>query len=158
MVCKGFQECHESQVKIKGCNDCLEMTNDSKPTVSENKVSYTINNINKQKALKYSVDGGLIDGVDQEKCDYLMMFPECMKAFFIELKGQGWEKAVSQLTNTVKLLYPSMSGYTPHLRAVVGRSAPRTNYNPLMKWRKDIMSRYSGATLDVKSRFADEVK
>ena len=133
------------------------MTNESKPTVSENKVSYTINNINRQTTFKFIVDGGLIDSVDQEKCDYLMMFPDCVKAFFIELKGQGWEKAVSQLVNTVRILYPAMSNYTPHLRAVVGRSAPKTNYNPLMKRRKDILSRYSGATLEVKSRFADEV-
>ena len=157
MVCKSFQKCHEKQMKVRGCNECLEVTNDSKPTVSENKVSYSINNINRQTVLKYAVDGGLISGVNQEKCDYLMMFPECMKAFFIELKGQGWEKAVSQLVNTVRILYPAMSNYTPHLRAVVGRSAPRTNYNPLMKWRKVIANKYSGATLEVKSRFADKV-
>jgi len=157
MVCNGFRKCHEKQVKLKGCKDCLEVTNESNPTVSENKVSYTVINENRQTAFKYTVDGGLIDDAKQEKCDYLIMFPECMIAFFVELKGQGWEKAVSQLENTVRLLCPSMSKYTPHLRAVVGRSAPKTNYVPLMKRRKDIVSRYSGATLEVRSRFADKV-
>jgi hypothetical protein len=144
-------------MKFEGCNDCLEVTNESNPTVSENKVSFTISNENRQTTFKYSVDGGLIDDAKQEKCDYLMMFPECMIAFFIELKGQGWEKAVSQLENTVRLLYSSMSKYTLNLRAVIGRSAPKTNYIPLMKRRKAIVRRYPGATLEVKSRFADKV-
>jgi len=157
MVCKGFQDCHTKQIKLKNCNECLEVTNESKPTVSENKVSYTVNNSRRLTALKYLVDGGLIDDISQEKCDYLMMFPECMKAYFVELKGQGWEKAVSQLVNSVKLLHPLMSGYTPHLRTVVRRKAPTTNYNPLMKWRKYVVGTYSGATLEVKTRFSDTV-
>lgn len=157
MVCKDFRECHTTQVKIKGCNECVDVTNESKPTVSENKVSYIINNKNRLTALKFFVDGGLIVGANQERCDYLIMFPDCLKAFFIELKGRGWKKAVSQLENTVRLLYPAMDKYTPHLRAIVRRSAPKTNYNSLMKCRKDIMSRYAGATLEVKSRFFDEV-
>ena len=73
MVCKGFHECHTAQTKLKNCNECLEVTNESKPTVRENNISYTINNNKKFTALKYSVDGGLIDGFDQERCDYLIL-------------------------------------------------------------------------------------
>jgi len=86
-----------------------------------------------------------------------MMFPECLNAFFVELKGQDWEKAVSQLNNTVKLLFPIMNEYIPHLRAVVRRKAPTTNYVSLRKWRKVILSQYSDATIEVKARFFDEV-
>ena len=157
MICNGFQECHLTQVRINGCRECMIVSNESKPTVNENKVSYTISNKNRLTAFKFFVDDGLIVGTDQEKCDYLMMFPERMKAFFIELKSQGWEKAVSQLENTVLLLYPSMNMYIPHLRAVVRRSAPKTNYIPLMKCRKKLMRRYAGATLEVKPQFNDEV-
>jgi len=135
----------------------MVVTNESKPTVSENRVSYTVNNRSKLTALKFHVDGGLIAGANEERCDYLLMFPECLKAFFIELKGQGWEKAVSQLENTVNLMYPEMDEYTPHLRAVVGRKAPMTNYNSLMKRRIDIKRRCADATLEVKTRFSDEV-
>jgi len=157
MVCRDFRECHTTKIKLKGCNRCAVETSESKPTVSEHKVSYTINNRNNLTALKFLVDGGLITGVDQERCDYLLMFPTCLKAFFVELKGQGWEKAVSQLENTVKLIYPEMNMYTPHLRAVVKRKAPATNYTPLMKRRIALMKRYAGATLEVNTRFTDEV-
>ena len=157
MVCKGFRECHTEKVRINGCIECLTMTNESNPTVKEKGISYTISNNHAQTLLKYKVDGALINGVDERQCDYLMMFPNCMKAFFIELKNQNWKKAVEQLENSVRLLHPEMKTYTPHLRAVVGRSVPNTTYNPLMKLRKDIASRYKGSSLEVKSRFHDEI-
>jgi len=157
MVCKGFHECHSSRVKLKGCNDCLIITNESKPTVEENNISYAIENRGKQTLLKYKVDDGIISGTDEIRCDYLMMFPDCAMAFYIEIKSQGWKKALDQLDNTVRLLQPEMNTYTPHLRAVVRRGAPNAKYVPLMNMRKRIKNQYSNATVEVKTRFFDEV-
>ena len=157
MVCNGFQECHTAKRKLKGCNECVTISNDSKPTVSENQVSYSIVNKNRQTLLKYDVDGGLIGGVDQMRCDYLLMFPDCLKAFYIELKGQGWRKALEQLENTFRLVQPSITEYTPHLRAVVKQGVPNTRYNPLMKISRTVKSQYADATVEMKSRFSDMV-
>jgi len=157
MVCKGFHECHSIRKKLRKCNDCLTITSESKPTVEENNISYSIGNKGKQTVLKYKVDDGLISGTDEIRCDYLMMFPDCVHAFYIELKSQGWKKALEQLDNTVRLLHPAMKMYTPHLRAVVRRGAPNTKYLPLMNMRKRIKKQYSNATVEVKSHFYDEV-
>jgi len=157
MVCKGFQECHSSRVKVKGCNDCLIITNESKPTVEENNISFTIYNKSRQTSLKFRVDNGIICGVDEVRCDYLIMFPDCVKAFYIELKGQGWRKALQQLHNTYKLLHPEMIKYIPHLRAVVNNDVPNTRYIQEMKVLKDIRRSYPLATLEVSSKFKDEV-
>ena len=120
-------------------------------------MSYTIVNNSKKTLMSFKVDGGLIVGAQETRCDYLIMFSHCRKAFFIELKNREWEKAVRQLKNTVSLLCNEMKEYTPHLRAVVRRGVPNTNYIPLMKLRKDIVSRYPGATLEVKAKFNDVV-
>jgi len=159
MVCKGFSECHTKNIKCKGCNECLVETNESNPTVSEKGISYTIKNRTMLKVLKYKVDGGLIDGVDEKRCDYLMMFPDCMKSFFIELKSQKWKEALEQLKNTFKILYPSMNGYIPHLRAVIGNGVPHTSYNEKRKLLKEMRRQHIEATLEIKkySLFNDEV-
>ena len=157
MICKGFRKCHTTRVMLSNCNKCMEETKESKPTVSEKGISYSIDNNNSLTLLKYKVDGGLIDGVEQIRCDYLMMFPECLKAFYIELKGQGWKKAIDQLENTFKLVQPEMKEYTPHLRAVVIQGVPNTRYNPLAKISKVVKRQYPGATIELKSRFNDAV-
>jgi len=157
MVCKGFRECHYQNIQIRGCNACLTVTNEQNPTVKERRVTYSIKNNKRLDVFIYAVDGKLIAGVDEIRCDYLLMAAHCKKAFFVELKGSDWKHALKQLENTVFLLYPEMKEYTPHLRAVVRRSAPNTTYNQLMKMRKDMQKRYAGATVEVKSRFDDEV-
>ena len=159
MVCSNFVLCHKEQKKRKNCNNCLKVTTDSLPTVREGGTSYTLKNSNRIQILSFHVDNGLIDGNEEIRCDYLLMVPKPLKAFFIELKsgGEGWKKAVAQLENTLKLLYPFMTEYTPNLRAVVRRSVPKTNYNELSKRRKAIITKYPGASLEVSTRFADEV-
>ncbi|MDR2590844.1 MAG: hypothetical protein LBC71_07670 [Oscillospiraceae bacterium] len=157
MICNGFLDCHLKRLKLSGCNDCLKVTNESRPTVKENNVSYTIGNKSKITVLKYKVDNGLISGVDEIRCDYLMMFPDCMKSYYIELKSQGWKKALNQLSNTYRLLHKEIYEYTPHLRAVIKSNVPNTRYNQEMKTLKGIRSNYPKATLRVGSRFNDEV-
>jgi len=135
----------------------VEVSNTSKPTVKENRISYSIKNKNKQTSLTYVVDNGIIRGVDHVRCDYLMMFPSCQKAFYIELKSQGWKKAIKQLENTYKLIHSQLNEYTPHFRAVVMQGVPRTNYVRLSNITKLIRSRHENATVMIKSRFNDVV-
>jgi len=156
MVCKGFRECHAKNVKVKNCNECLTVSNESKPTVKEKSVSYTIENKNKQKSLTFRVDGSLIDGKDEIRCDYLMMFPDSLKAFYIELKSQGWSKALHQLENTYKLLHHNLNEYAPHLRAVL-RGVPKIMAANAIKMETRIKKRYPNATLKVGWKITDEV-
>jgi len=161
MVCRGFRACHSQNVRRQGCNKCLTATDESNPTVKENQVSYTVKNNNRLTALKYLIDGGVIDGTEEKRCDYLMMFSQRKQAFFVELKTNGgdWKEAVKQLENTVKLLLPEMPGYTPHLRAVVKRKVPNTKYigPELAKMFPKIISSCPGATLKVGWQFNDNV-
>lgn len=159
MVCNGFHKCHTERVKVKDCAECLTDKEQSKPTVKEKGISYTVGNPNMLTVFVYHVDGGMIIGTDENKCDYLMMFPQRGQAYFIELKSNGadWKEAVEQAQNTVELLYPKMTGYVPHLRAVVGRSAPKTNYTEVLKMRKAFVQKYRGASFEVGSRLTDTV-
>ncbi|MCL1806161.1 MAG: hypothetical protein FWG31_00490 [Oscillospiraceae bacterium] len=155
MVCNRFCECHTKNI-LCDKSECKTTTNESNPTRRENGVSYGIMNEGKSQAIIYHVDGGVITGAEEKRCDYLFMFPLQTKAFFVELKGRHWEDAVEQLENTVRLLCPAMPGYTPHLRAVVNK-APRTDYIGIKNRRKTLYQRYPGATLEVKKRFADVI-
>jgi len=157
MVCRSFGTCHSEDGRNTNCKGCLNKTNETNPTVSEKGVSYSVRNPNRITSLKYKVDGGVICGAE-ERCDFLMMFPDCSKAFFIELKrgGQKWKEGVEQVENTVKLLYPEMHNYTPHLRVVVSHKAPKTNYIDRMKREKAFKKKYSGSTFEIGARFSDE--
>jgi len=156
MVCKGFRNCFTENVKVKDCNDCLYITDASKPTVKEGNVVYTIRNDNKMNVHIFAIDGKLIVG-DELRCDYLLLVKQGGKAFYIELKGSDWKHALDQLDNTVRLLQPEIKEYTPHLRVVVKRGAPYTKYLPLLRMRKRLALQYNESTVQVKSRFNDEV-
>ena len=157
MVCELFFQCHKSNGLLEKCNKCVEVTNESKPSVSaEGRVSHTIANNSRQTSLKYKVDNGLIHESDNLRCDYVVMFPHCMDAFFIELKKQGREKALKQLENTFTLLFPFMNNYTPHLRAIMS-GVPKLMTAQAVKTERRLKRYNPHATVKVGYKILDEV-
>ena len=75
--------------------------NESKISFSENKRTYTADNISKKKILGFHVDGGLIVSKQIRKCDYALVVEEDL-CYLIELKGQGIEEACEQLSVTIE--------------------------------------------------------
>lgn len=75
--------------------------NESKISFSENKRTYTADNISKKQILGFHVDGGLIVSKQTRKCDYALVVEEDL-CYLIELKGQDIEKACDQLSTTIE--------------------------------------------------------
>ena len=153
MICKFFEECHCNKGEIKSCDKkCLEVTNESKPTVKSKGVAYTIDNPKKTTSLKYDVDKGLIQEKNNEsRCDFIMMFPNCSQAIFIELKRNGneWEHAFEQIKNTIEHLHGKMSDYTPNLRISVKNNLPNTGHTSYIKLLKETKKINKNATINI---------
>lgn len=81
---------------------CTALTNNKITPLKENNSQFIIKNSNQHPLKKIQVDGCLIDKAE-EKCDWLVVCDTTSRALFIELKGCDVDKAISQLSNTVKL-------------------------------------------------------
>lgn len=68
------------------------------------KSRFTINNRQKQRVHEIHVDGCLFTERDaRARCDYLLSVDEdTPRAFYVELKGQNIEKAITQLAATLE--------------------------------------------------------
>ena len=84
-------------------NKCSTKTKDSRVVVKEHRSKFELINKDKLVVTKIQTDGCLI-GEDKEKCDWIFAVERPNKiAMFIELKGCGVDKAISQLKSTLKL-------------------------------------------------------
>ncbi len=80
---------------------CTEESRNKKVTVTEKRKKFVILNSKKNRIRKVQVDGCLIDD-DRERCDYLCeIYKPSSLVFYVELKGKGIEKAISQLGATL---------------------------------------------------------
>lgn len=77
-------------------------------------------------AIKIKVDGCLITGNDQKKCDYLYVHEQSGKCrvVLVELKGNNYREALAQLAAThdnpaYRALLAGLSGYTETAVAIV---------------------------------------
>ena len=76
----------------------------SRPSCTENQMTYTILNESNLPVIGVHLDKGVVDTHDTQKCDYLFLFkddPE--RIVLIELKGKHIYEAIRQLKNTLEL-------------------------------------------------------
>lgn len=73
--------------------------------VEENKRKYVLCNDSNKEVIKYHIDDGLIKQKNEgdNKCDY-GIYTEDELLILVELKGCDYQKAVTQILNTTKLL------------------------------------------------------
>lgn len=78
--------------------------NRSKPSCSENQMTYTIVNVNQLQVIGVHLDKGVVDSHDTQKCDYLFLFKDNPKRIvLVELKGKHVNEAIHQLKETLEL-------------------------------------------------------
>jgi hypothetical protein len=81
---------------------CISEVLDKVIAVKENGKSFRILNGKRMKISKYIIDGCIIKGTE-ERCDYAFKVHDLDRVIFLELKGCDIKKAVSQLSNTIKI-------------------------------------------------------
>jgi hypothetical protein len=74
----------------------------------ENKSTYQYNNKSQYRVAKIKIDGGLLANKNIEKCDWLLVNWDNGVSYFIELKGCGFAKAITQVQSTLDTLLSSL--------------------------------------------------
>lgn len=81
---------------------CTTPVNDPMIVVQENKSRFEVKNPKRNGFYKVEVDGCLISD-HRERCDWIIYTEEpVQKVLYIELKGCGIDKAISQLMSTLE--------------------------------------------------------
>lgn len=105
-------------------NDFSPCFSDCRPevSVSEKGCKYTGKNDAGNAIRLFHIDGYVIQGTSEKKCDYLILNDTNQKAFYIELKGTDIKKATEQLDNAIEEINGSI-GYEVYPRIVFKGSA-----------------------------------
>ena len=143
--CQGFGECLKSSDNTQ-CNQCIKSADiRTKITCKEKHVSYTlVNDVDPKEFVKnYTIDGAVIDG-GIRKCDGMFYVPKLKKVLLIELKGNQFEHAVTQLLSTFDILKDELSGKQVYSR-IVSSNVPQIRVpSSNMKQLISVTKRYSG--------------
>ncbi|OQP63156.1 hypothetical protein A3860_25015 [Niastella vici] len=108
-------------------SECREfLGNKRNCTVSEKGKIFRLINDSGFEFAVFKVDACLIKDNYEQKCDYLFLVDknqECA-AYFIELKGTDLNKAISQILNSIDILYKSFHEHKIYARIVGTRVTP----------------------------------
>ncbi len=108
-----------------------------KISVEEKKKQYILNNPQGDEVCLIKVDDCLIK--EGTKCDYLVLNCDQKIAYFIELKGCDFLKAVEQINRSIDLLSKQISEYKINVRIVISKiHAPDLKSNQYKKLEKKI--------------------
>lgn len=114
MVCGQFPECVKYPEGTLPCLDvrrekaCIVSRGVSRPSCRERGKSYTLNMKGSGlEAVVYQIDGGVITGADEKKCDNAIVIRggqgDKGKAVLVELKGKHITEALGQLNGVLNL-------------------------------------------------------
>jgi hypothetical protein len=83
---------------------------------------YRLHNISEKEIIVYRIDGGLIAGNEQKKCDY-GIYTEQDVLYLIELKGGDYITALEQILNTIEILLvkPRIAVQQMNVRVVLSK-------------------------------------
>lgn len=102
---------------------------------SENGCRHIGNNVHHQYIRHFKVDGEVFSSSDEERCDYLLLNDEAKTSYYIELKGSDLSKAIRQIENTIRLIAPSLSGYTILRRIVYHTGSHNVHASDVLRWK-----------------------
>ncbi len=88
---------------------------------------YRIINSDKKEVAIHTIDGCLVQ--EGERCDYLVVVNDILKAFYVELKGHDINKAMKQVISTFHLYKDKNKSYLQ-----LGRIVP-TKVNNTNNWK-----------------------
>jgi hypothetical protein len=112
-------------------HECSECDNRTSVIASENKKKYILQNPNSKRVCKIKVDGCYNLNNNQEKCDYLILDCDGNAAYFIELKGANFLKAIDQIDASITRKQNKLEEFNINARIVLSKyNAPNIQNNP----------------------------
>ncbi len=103
---------------------------------AEHSKKHIAHNVHQCYVYQYRVDGDLIAGSTQSRCDFLLENEDTKQAYFIELKGSNLGHAVEQIENTIKLFSTKVKGYSIFPRIVCHSNTHNVRDSSVLKFRK----------------------
>ena len=102
----------------------------------ENHCKHTANNVDLSDVRQFSIDGYVITGGDEQRCDFLLLNDTKKTAYYIELKGSDIRKAIDQIKNTERLVRDSIKEYNPFYRIVYKSGTHNVHSNKVIQWKE----------------------
>ena len=173
MICNKTESClfklleSPSQVQCANKSNCFEYCDTRAEAVcSEKGKKYRLLNTSskRHKILSIHVDDGLIRNDAQTpsntpKCDYLYLIDTEEKpvGVLIELKGKHLNKAIEQISNTLRLFKPALSKCKKlHGRVVFAGGTPDIHSPQYMSLQREL--KRSGGNLVVGEKIGDKIE
>ncbi len=85
---------------------------------------------------QYRIDGIVISGTEQKRCDFLVFNDVNKRAYFIELKGSHVVDALEQFAVTEKTLMTDLEGYTKFYRIVFKSNSHNVIQREVTEWKR----------------------
>ena len=149
MICSQFPECAKSLENGAPCKDtqreelCVVSRNVSHPCCKEKGKSYKLDMTGTGlKTLVYRIDGGVITGTDETKCDHAIIIRSGQdggksQAVLVELKGEHLDEAMDQLDSMLNLAIVKEIGRSHKLYGrIVHRNSPPNVVGATAAFRK----------------------
>jgi hypothetical protein len=109
------------QYKSHKCTDCVS---DKLIKVREKKASrstFILSNPSGKEICRVEYDGCFNTNNNQDKCDFLLLDCEGRSAYFVELKGSNFTKALSQIQATLDREKAKLIGFKLEARVVLSK-------------------------------------
>jgi hypothetical protein len=105
---------------------CLHYRNsrENLGALRRNNREYQPQNPDRKNVEVYVVDGCLVTGAEEKKCDFLLANCSNSVVYFIELKGRDLEDAIEQVRQTIRRYSSTFADWTIHARIILTRCNP----------------------------------
>ncbi len=156
-ICDIFKSCHRELSKdpsllkpycIEKCRKYRDKRSNAK---AEERGKSIVFEGGGNEVICYRVDGGIIAGQSNCKCDNLLLFVDDRQAVFIELKGVDIRHALEQIETAVSILGKDLTGYDFHGRIVAVSGIPDIKNDSKYKNLWKLLKRHNiNATLRIR--------
>jgi len=131
-------------------HDCTECVRNDPVVVREKKSQYRLENPANKEICKTRVDDCYISR--GKRCDWLLVDCEAANAYFVELKGADFRRAIEQIDETINRVGSDLQGFGLFARVVLTKSpTPHLRNTPdVLKFEKRL--RKSRGNLKTKTK------
>lgn len=103
---------------------------------SHNPSRHIAHNVDGDIVYRYSVEGDLINGDGQKRCDYLLLNKEKQNAYLIELKGSKVIEAREQILQSERVIRDYLKGYRFLYRIIYRTGTHDVAANQIIRWKE----------------------
>lgn len=102
----------------------------------ENRCRHIAHNVDMDNIRHFKLDGEVITGPEEQRCDYLLLNDTKRTAYYIKLKGSDIQKAIEQIKNSERIIKDSLQEYLSFYRIVYRTGTHSVNNHNVIKWKQ----------------------